>query len=87
MQNQSPHPSPPLPPAARAAIAYLVLPVLLFLLGCGALIEVLQIPVPGRATEAADMYANVIGLLIGWGLLRAGLSEWCVWLERKRETS
>lgn len=50
---------------------------------CGGLIELLQVPVPGRAAEAADMYADLLGLVVGWLIVRAGLADWCLWLEKR----
>jgi VanZ family protein len=56
---------------------------ILFLYACGALIEVLQIPVPGRSAEAADLLADFAGLMLGLLLVRYWLGDWCVRLENR----
>lgn len=55
----------------------------LFLAACGGIIELLQIPVPGRSAEIADMYADLLGLAVGWLIVRAGVADWCVWIEKR----
>jgi len=59
----------------------------LFLLACGGLIEVLQIPVPGRAAEAADLMADMVGIMLGWLLASKWLGNWTIWVESRRVTS
>jgi VanZ family protein len=59
----------------------------LFLLACGGLIEVLQIPVPGRAAEAADLMADMVGIMLGWLLAKTWFGNWTVWVENRRITS
>ena len=56
----------------------------LFLLACGGLIEVLQIPVPGRAAEAADLTADMVGIMLGWLLAIKWLGNWTIWVENRR---
>jgi VanZ family protein len=63
-------------PAARPYI-------FVFLLGWGGLIEYLQMGIPARSAEAADIAANLTGLLIGWYLLAKPLGDWCVKVERR----
>ena len=55
----------------------------LLLLVFGALIEVLQYFTPYRRMEFFDFVADGIGLLIGWGLARLGLGNWCIWVENR----
>lgn len=45
---------------------------LLVLLAYGALIEVLQSFTDYRSAEWADLLADALGLVVGWGLLRLG---------------
>jgi VanZ family protein len=59
----------------------------LFLYAFGALIEALQILVPGRAAEVADLLADFAGLTLGWLLIAYVLADWCLWLERRRAVS
>jgi VanZ family protein len=59
----------------------------LFLLACGGLIEVLQLPVPGRSAEAADLMADMVGIMLGWLLASKWLGNWTVWVENRRITS
>ena len=47
----------------------------------GVLIEVLQSLTPTRSAEALDVVADVVGVLLGWVLSRAGFSRWCATLE------
>jgi VanZ family protein len=54
-----------------------------FLLGWGGLIEYLQMGIPSRSAEAADIAANLTGLLIGWYLLTNRVGDWCVRVERR----
>ncbi|MEE4185122.1 MAG: VanZ family protein [Gammaproteobacteria bacterium] len=53
----------------------------LLLLCYGILIETLQAFTPNRHVEAADVLANITGAAAGWVLARAGLAQWCRWLE------
>lgn len=55
----------------------------LLLLVFGALIEVLQNFTPYRRMEFFDFVADGIGLLVGWGLARLGLGNWCIWVENR----
>jgi VanZ family protein len=57
--------------------------VFLLLAMCGGLIEVLQVPVPGRSAEMADIYADILGLATGWLIVQAGIADWCLWLEKR----
>ena len=57
--------------------------VFLLLLLCGVMIELIQIPLPGRREEWGDLLADFIGLLAGFALLRFGLDDWCRQLERR----
>ena len=57
------------------------LQVALLLLCCGILIELLQIPVPGRSAELADFWADALGIAIGWLLAASERFNWCHWLE------
>ena len=59
----------------------------LFLLACGGLIEVLQIPVPGRSAEAADLMADMVGIMLGWFLASKWLGNYTIWVENRRITS
>jgi VanZ family protein len=58
----------------------------LFLFACGGLIEVLQLPVPGRAAEAADLMADMVGIMLGWLLASKWFGNWTVWVESRRIT-
>lgn len=55
----------------------------LILLIYGALIELLQNFTPYRQMEFNDFVADAIGLVAGWVLARAGLGNWCVWVEKR----
>lgn len=57
--------------------------IFVFLLGWGGMIEYLQMGIPWRSAEAADIVGNLIGLLIGWYLLANRLGDWCVKVERR----
>jgi VanZ family protein len=52
------------------------------LLVFGGVIEVLQSMTGYRSMELADLVANGTGLLLGWQLVRRGLSQWCNWVEQ-----
>jgi len=55
--------------------------VLVALLGYGVGMETLQSFRPHRSAELADLVADAAGLLAGWGLCRAGLVRWPLWIE------
>ena len=56
--------------------------VFLGLTAYGVLMELLQSQVPNRYAELADFYADVIGLLLGWGCALTPLSRWPLRLEQ-----
>jgi VanZ family protein len=58
-------------------------PVLIMLLLCGLLIELIQIPLPGRREEWGDLLADSIGLAAGLFFLQFWLGDWCLWLEQR----
>ena len=53
------------------------------LLAYGGAIEVLQLGVPSRSAEWADLLADAVGLLAGLYIARRWLADWCLWLERR----
>jgi VanZ family protein len=55
----------------------------LILLILGALIEALQNFTPYRQMEFNDFVADALGLVAGWVLARAGMGNWCVWVEKR----
>ena len=55
--------------------------VALGLLGFGVLIELLQSRLPYRSAEWYDWVADLIGVLLGWGLAAAGLGRWTAVIE------
>jgi VanZ family protein len=57
--------------------------ILLLLLLCGLLIELIQIPLPGRKEEWGDLLADCIGLAAGFLILYSPLGNWCLQLERR----
>ena len=60
---------------------YLVL--FLLLLGYGVVMEFAQSLVPNRYAEVADLLADMLGLLLGWGLALTRLHRWPLWLEQR----
>lgn len=42
--------------------------VLIGLFAYGALVEILQVFIPSRAADWTDLIANILGLLLGWGV-------------------
>ena len=48
----------------------------------GVLIEILQSQTAYRSAELADLLADLLGIVIGLGLLSAGLYRWPAWVER-----
>lgn len=57
--------------------------VFIALLIYGAGIEVLQLGVPSRSAEWADLLADTAGLLAGAYIARRWAADWCLWLERR----
>jgi VanZ family protein len=55
----------------------------IFLMCSGILIEMVQMPVPGRAAELADFGADVLGIMVGWLLVRLEYFNWCHWLDAR----
>ena len=53
-----------------------------WLLAYGIMMEVLQLLTGYRYMELADVIADIIGLLAGWGLALLGLGTWPLWVER-----
>lgn len=53
------------------------------LIGYGALIEGLQSVMPPRSAEWADLAADVVGIGIGWLLLRSALGRALVEIDRR----
>ena len=58
------------------------IPILVFLFLCGLMIELIQIPLPGRREEWGDLLADCIGLAAGLLVLRFVLGDWCLRLEQ-----
>lgn len=58
------------------------IPILLLLFLCGLMIELIQIPLPGRREEWGDLLADVIGLAAGFVIVRFWLGNWCLRLEQ-----
>jgi len=58
------------------------IPILVFLLLCGLMIELIQIPLPGRREEWGDLLADCGGLLAGFVIIRFWLGNWCLRLEQ-----
>jgi fucose 4-O-acetylase-like acetyltransferase len=48
----------------------------------GVLIEILQSQTAYRTAELADLLADLLGIVVGLGLLRAGFDSWPAWVER-----
>lgn len=57
--------------------------VFLPMLGFGVLIEILQMLVPGRSSEWADLFADAVGMAIGAGLAFAS-TRWLRWRQQQR---
>jgi len=57
------------------------------LLAYGVLIELLQGQVPNRQADVADAAADLVGLFLGVGLARIGMSDWCRRAERLLRTN
>lgn len=53
------------------------------LIAYGAAIEILQSMLPPRSAEWADLAADVVGIGIGWLLLRSALGQTMVAIERR----
>ena len=58
------------------------IPILVFLFLCGLMIELIQIPLPGRREEWGDLLADCIGLSAGFVIVRFWLGNWCLRLEQ-----
>jgi VanZ family protein len=56
--------------------------VALALLAYGLLIELLQSLVPYRSADSRDLAADAVGILLGWLVSAAGLSQWGWQLEK-----
>jgi VanZ family protein len=48
----------------------------------GVLIEILQSQTAYRSAELADLLADLLGIVVGLGLLSVGLYRWPAWVER-----
>lgn len=55
--------------------------VALGLLAFGILIEILQSRLPYRSAELYDAFADVGGILLGWGVAAVGLGQWTALVE------
>lgn len=66
-------------PFVKSARGY----ILALLLVCGVLIELIQIPLPGRREEWGDLLADCVGLAAGFLLLKTRAGDWCLRLEQR----